>query len=179
MTMKNGYYHQTGAFHFRGVVCHALCLALALVSLPGCRSSRSNIRETRKEVSSAAKKYCETDTVSVSASVCEERADSAEISADRLSLISIKRDSAGRIVEIRSTSSADIKTNLQREIRGKLAEQKSSTKSYASASDSVDSVRKEIEKTKKEIETAPPVKSLIGLVAVIVVVWLWIRKRLR
>ncbi len=167
-----------------------VCL-IACVLAGGCRSSRNSVEETHREVHTSFKETFNADTVNTAATSSETQTDTATIRTDERAVISLKRDSTGRIIEIYTASSAKIKANYARKTdRDRWFYGLNATR-YSETADSVDSVTEKKEETQKEINASIPLESLIGSALLSLVVlyviyviiadhlWPWIKNRKR
>ncbi len=100
-------------FFLRRRARFVVACALLIVSAGGCRSSRSSVEETSSELRVSVSDSDVTEAVGVSAAAGEARSDSSEIRTDARGVVSIARDSAGRIVGIRAERVAEIKSAVR------------------------------------------------------------------
>lgn len=184
--MKNGktcLSHRFRSLSNRAFICACLIACLYVV---GCRSSRNTVEETQREVHAVVKETFATDTVYTAATSCETQTDTAAVRADERAVISLKRDSAGRVVEIRTERSAKVNANVSRKTdRDRWFYGLNATR-YSEASGSVDSVTKKKEEIAKEVNVGIPLECLIGwsIVALLILFYtgdyiyrIWKRKR--
>lgn len=160
--MKNGIFHKVRVNRFRTLLCGLLCLSVVLVSLAACRSSRNAVEETHREVHTAVSEIKSNDTLQSTAHARQEQTDTAELRADERAVINLKRDSAGRVIEIRAERSAKVKANTKRKSERDRWFYGLNATRYSEASDSVDSVTQKKEETTKEVKVGVPLECLIG-----------------
>lgn len=184
--MKNGKY-------YFGHRLRALLLWVALFSgviacllVVGCRSTRNSVEETYREVHTAVKEGFTTDTLNATAATCETQTDTAALRAGERAVISLKRDSAGRVVEIHAERRANVKANVSRKTERDRWFYGLNATRYSEASDSVDSVTEKKEEVTKEVKVGIPLECLIGWSIVLLLILfytgdyiyrLWKRKR--
>lgn len=159
---------------------------IACLLVVGCRSTRNSVEETHREVHTAVKEGFTTDTLNATAATRETHTDTAAVRADERAVISLKRDSAGRVVEIRTERSAKVNANVsQKTDRDRWFYGLNATRS-SEASGSVDSVTKKKEEITKEVNVGIPLECLIGwsIVALLILFYtgdyiyrIWKRKR--
>lgn len=184
--MKHGKYnfgYRLRALSTRTLFC--ACLVACLIA-GGCRSSRNSVEETHREVHTAVKDGFTTDTLNATATTRETQTDTATVRADERAVICLKRDSAGRVVEIRTERSAKVNANVSRKTdRDRWFYGLNATRS-SEASGSVDSVTKKKEEITKEVNVGIPLECLIGwsIVALLILFYtrdyiyrIWKRRR--
>ncbi len=184
--MNNGKYYLGS--RLRALLCRVALLGglLACLLVVGCRSSRNTVEETNREVHTAVKETFTTDTLDTAATSHETQTDTATVRADERAVISLKRDSAGRVVEIRTERSAKVNANVSRKTdRDRWFYGLNATRS-SEASGSEASVTKKKEEVTKEVKVGIPLECLIGwsIVALLIIFYtgdyiyrLWQRKR--
>lgn len=155
--MKNGksyISHRFRPLSNRAFICACVVAGLFFV---GCRSSRNSVEETYQEVHAAIQESFTADTLNAAATSSETRTDTATIRADERAIISLKRDSAGRVVEIIAERSAKVDANTKRKTDRDHWFYGLNATRYSEASGSVDSVTKEKEEVTQEVDVSPPV----------------------
>lgn len=160
--MKNGKYY----FGYR--VCTRFswvalyCSVIACLLVVGCRSSRNSVEEKHREVHTAVKESFTTDTLNASAATYETQADTAALRADERAIISLKRDSTGRVVEIRTERRTNVNANISRKTERDRWFYGLNATRCSENSRSMDSVTKEKEEVTKEVKVGIPLECLIG-----------------
>ena len=160
--MKHGIYNF--GYRLRALLCRVALFSglIACLLFVGCRSSRNSVEETNREIHAAVKETFNTDTVNTATTSSETQTDTSTVSADERAVISLKRDSAGRVVEILSERSAKVSANFQRKTdRDRWFYGLNATR-CSEASGSVDSVTKKKEEITKEVNVGIPLECLIG-----------------
>lgn len=160
--MKNGKYYL--GYRFRAWLPWVALLSgfIACLLVVGCRSSRNSVEETHREVHTAVKEGFTTDTLNATAATCETQTDTAALRSDERAVISLKRDSAGRVVEIHTERRANVKANVSRKTERDRWFYCLNATRYSEASDSVDSVTKKKEEATEEVKVGISLECLIG-----------------
>lgn len=155
------------------------CLVAGL-AVAGCRSSRKCVGETYSETRSSVRKTARTDTVSATATSCKTSADSAAISARLRAVVNLKRDSAGRIVEIHAERSTEIGANRKRETDRGAWFGGVKTSFRSETADSVGHIVEKKEETQEEVNASTPLSSFVVpvslLLAIIFARWITSRR---
>lgn len=169
--MNNGEYYFNNQLRalFHRIALFSGCIACLL--FVGCRSSRNSVAETHREVHTAVKEGFTADTLNSAISSSEMQTDTATLHADERAVISITRDSAGRVVEIRAERHAKVNANVSRKADSDSQFYGFNATCYSETSGSVDSVTKKKEEAKTEVKIGIPLGSIIiwGLAAMVVI----------
>ena len=164
--MKNDRFYKTGIRCLHSMFCCGVFLLCVLVSLAGCRTSRSSVEETNRETHTAIQKVSTADSLNFASAAGEERGDSTRVQAREHTDIELTRDSDGRIIRILTTNWLDFKSNWKSSTKGGYYFNGHSASQSSETSGSEDSVTKKKEEVTKEINTGMPLDHLIGMTIV-------------
>lgn len=156
---KYSFGYRLRALSNRALIC--ACLIACLIA-GGCRSSRNTVEETHRETHATVKETFETDTLNAAATSRETQSDTDTVRADERTTISIKRDTAGRIIEINSRRSSEIIANGVKNTESDSRFHGIETARSSEATDSVDSVTQKKEETAKAVNVGIPLENIIG-----------------
>lgn len=183
--MKHGIFYCAKTRH--NLFCSLLCIC-AMVSMAGCRSSRNNVEETHREVHATVNETLNTDTLNTASASSETQTDTAAIRATERTVFSLKRDSAGRVVEIRTERTTNINANTKRRADRDLGFYGFNATRHYEASVSMDSVTQKEEEIKKDVKVGIPLEAIIacGMAAILIIFYtgdwiirLWKRRKTR
>ena len=151
-------------------------LVVIIVSLlcEGCRSSRKTVEETCAEIHATLKENVTADTLHTTAATHEVGKDSAEVRADERALIKIKRDTAGRVVEIDAARIGKVKSIAKRKTDRDFWFYGLNATRSSEAAQSVGAIAQKKKETDKEVKTSKPLDFVIGGSVVLIILILFL-----
>lgn len=161
MKLDENFKRSTGRCHC--CIVRLFSMVFILLALGGCRTSSKVVEETHEQTFTSFRDKTETNTQSGAATTSEERTDSSQIEADRRTSIEIKRDSAGRIIEIQTACRTDIKGNAHVRTEGNFRLYGMQEESCSEVADSVVSFNQTKKEEKKDYKFGTPLETYIGL----------------
>lgn len=161
--MGNGKFIRRIGKDSRRCLSGLLLIILILVSLQGCRSVCKVAEETGREELHSFGESLQADTLRAAATSREEKRDSAELRADEHTVISLARDSAGRIVGITAKSRKDYRGVKESHTEGQRWFDGLNATRSSEASGTVAAVAQKKEETNKKAEGAKYVSRLVGI----------------
>lgn len=170
--MRNGKYHQSRDRHLIAMFCGILCLFVALVCLPACRSSRNMVSESTTVGHQESESYNANDSIfGESSDSVYRRATGTACSRER-GHIDIKRDTAGYPVLISWTVDSNFSGNSTAQQTSENLFTLRGSSNGAKSSGSVDSVNEKKEETQTEVKAGIPLEvRIVCIIAVIVVLF--------
>lgn len=164
--MTNGNSKTRSRVLFCGILC---CLGL-MASLCGCRSSRHTVEETQGELHASVSKVDSDDSIRVAATAGEAEFLCDSVSSSEFAVITIERDTAGRVIRINRSVKADSRASASRQLSGSgsfMASGASHRVSVAAMLDSISATKKE---TAQEIKVKIPLEVVLVLITAAVIV---------
>ena len=161
--MKKTYEYESFNIPGRGSIPGILCLCLIMAVMAGCRKSQDMVEETYGEKHTTVSGSLAADTLHTAATSSEENTDSAEICAVDRAVIRIERDTAGRVIEIRTKRAANIRALAKRRTEQDRKFHGLNVTLRSEASDSVVSFAQTKKEEKKDYKFGTPLETYIGL----------------
>lgn len=164
--MTDRYYKTRARLWLYGLLC---CLGL-IASLCGCRSSRHTVEKTQGALHASVSNVDSSYTLRVAAAAGEAEFLCDSVSSSEFAVVSIDRDTAGRIVKIVRSLKAHIGANAFRQWSGSGAVMASGTSHRAAGAATLDSISATEKETAKEFKVKTPLEVVLVLIAAAVMV---------